>query len=173
MPRGATTARLRASNPSAQDSSFAKQLRETLNAIPTHAWYATASGTLIFVNELAADYGGLPKDHPLRLGVDTGAPWDSLIAFLHPDDHAETRSIWSHCLTTGRGSEVNFRAVNATLAVREPNRQQSCSWPSTLRILPRSRKSPRSGRRSVKGVATASVPDPKIRNGRLQDRSWP
>jgi formate hydrogenlyase transcriptional activator len=113
MPRRATTAHLRASNTSAQDSSFAKQLRETLNAIPTHAWYATPSGTLIFVNELAADYGGLPKDHPLRLGVDTGAPWDSHIPFLHPDDHDETRRIWSNCLKTGRGSEVNFRAVNA------------------------------------------------------------
>jgi formate hydrogenlyase transcriptional activator len=113
MPRTATTTRLRASNTSAQDSSFAKQLRETLNAIPTHAWYATPSGTLIFVNELAADYVGLPKDHPLRFGVDTGAPWDSHIPFLHPDDHDETRRIWSNCLRTGRGSEVNFRGVNA------------------------------------------------------------
>jgi formate hydrogenlyase transcriptional activator len=113
MPRRATTTRLRASNVSAQESSFAKQLRETLNAIPTHAWYATPSGALIFVNESAADYGGLPKDHPLRLGVDTGAPWDSHIPFLHPDDHDETRRIWSNCLKTGRGSEVNFRAVNA------------------------------------------------------------
>src|SRR5580693_7455022 len=113
MPRRATTARLRASSSSAQESSFAKQLRETLNAIPTQAWYATASGTLIFVNELAADYGGLPKDHPLRLGVDIGAPWDSHIVFLHPDDHDDTRRIWSNCLKTGRGSEVNFRTADA------------------------------------------------------------
>jgi formate hydrogenlyase transcriptional activator len=113
MPRRATTTRLRASNVSAQESSLAKQLRETLNAIPTHAWCATPSGALIFLNELAADYAGLPKDHPLRHGVDTGAPWDSHIPFLHPDDHDETRRIWSNCLKTGRGSEVNFRAVNA------------------------------------------------------------
>jgi formate hydrogenlyase transcriptional activator len=113
MPRIAATARSRASIASAPNSSFAKQLRETLNAVPAYAWYAAPSGALIFLNKWAADFGGLPPDHPLRLGIDTGASWDSHIPFLHPDDHAETRRIWSHCLKTGRTGEVNFRAVNA------------------------------------------------------------
>ena len=113
MARIAATARSRASNTSARNSSFAEQLRETLNAIPAYAWYAAPSGALTFVNRWAADYVGLPNDHPLRLGVDTGASWDSHIQFLHPDDHDETRRIWSNCLKTGRAGEVNFRAANA------------------------------------------------------------
>jgi formate hydrogenlyase transcriptional activator len=113
MSRSATAVRLRESNASASKTPFAKQLQETLNAIPAYAWYATPSGALIFLNKWAADYGGLPKDHPLRSGVDTGTSWDSHIPFLHPDDHDETRRIWSYCLKTERAGEVNFRAVNA------------------------------------------------------------
>jgi PAS domain S-box-containing protein len=113
MPRIAATPRLRASSASAPNSPFAKQLRETLNAIPAYAWYAAPSGALIFVNKRAADHGGLPKDHPLRFGIDTGASWDSHIEFLHPDDHEETRRIWSSCLKTERANEVSFRAVDA------------------------------------------------------------
>jgi formate hydrogenlyase transcriptional activator len=113
MPRIAATPRLRASSASAPNSPFAKQLRETLNAIPAYAWYAAPSGALIFVNKRAADHGGLPKDHPLRFGIDTGASWDSHIEFLHPDDHEETRRIWANCLKTERASEVSFRAVDA------------------------------------------------------------
>jgi formate hydrogenlyase transcriptional activator len=113
MPRIAATPRLRASSASAPNSPFAKQLRETLHAIPAYAWYAAPSGALIFVNKRAADYGGLPKDHPLRFGIDTGASWDSHIQFLHPDDHEETRRIWSDCLKTECANEVSFRAVDA------------------------------------------------------------
>jgi PAS domain S-box-containing protein len=113
MSRGANTVRLRDSNAPAPNTSFAEQLRGTLNAVPTHAWYATPSGALIFLNEKAADYGGLPKDHPLRLGIDTGAPWDAHIQFLHPDDHDETRRVWSNCLRTGNAGEVSFRARDA------------------------------------------------------------
>jgi len=113
MARSANTARLRDPGSSASNTSFAKQLREALNAIPAYAWYAAPSGALVFVNEWAADYGGLPKDHPLRFGIDTGASWDCHIPFLHPDDRDEARRIWSHCLKTGLPGEVNFRAVNA------------------------------------------------------------
>jgi len=49
------------------------------------------------------------KDHPLRFGIDVGGEWDSHIAFLHPDDHEETRRVWSACLATGSASEVTFR----------------------------------------------------------------
>jgi len=97
----------------AESESVEAQLQATLNMIPAYTWYATRSGGLIFVNERAADYGGLPSDHPLRRGTDTSAAWDSHIAFLHPEDQEETRRVWSECLRTGRPSEVSFRARNA------------------------------------------------------------
>src|SRR6201995_1016825 len=59
------------------------QLRATLEVIPAYTWYALPSGALTFVNERHADYLGLPKDHPLRFGIDTGAEWDSHIPLLH------------------------------------------------------------------------------------------
>ncbi len=89
------------------------QLQATLNMIPAYAWYAAPSGALRFVNERAADYGGLPKDHPLRSGEGAGEEWDLHIAFLHPDDRDETRRVWANCLRTGRASEVSFRARGA------------------------------------------------------------
>ncbi len=49
------------------------QLQATLNVIPAYTWYALPSGALTFVNERNANYLGLPKDHPLRFGIDTGA----------------------------------------------------------------------------------------------------
>jgi PAS domain-containing protein len=113
MPRGATTARLRGSDLPAPNASFAEQLRETLNAIPAHTWCAAPSGALVFLNERAADNAGLPRDHPLRFGIDTGASWDSHIPFLHPDDHDESRRFWSNCLKTERAGEVTWRARNA------------------------------------------------------------
>jgi hypothetical protein len=74
---------------------------------------SSVHGALIFVNERTADYLGIPKDHPLRLGIDTGAAWDSHIPFLHPDDHEQTRRVWSTCLRTGSAGEVTFRVRNA------------------------------------------------------------
>jgi hypothetical protein len=53
------------------------QLQATLNIVPAYAWYASPHGALTFVNERTADYLGLPKDHPLRFGTDTGVDWDS------------------------------------------------------------------------------------------------
>jgi PAS domain S-box-containing protein len=89
------------------------QLQATLNVIPAYTWYALPSGALTFVNERTADYLGLPKDHPLRFGVDTGAEWDSHIPLLHPDDREESRRIWSICLQTGSARESNIRIRNA------------------------------------------------------------
>lgn len=71
--------------------SIEAQIRAAANVIPGHVWYATPSGALIFVNSRSADYLGLPKDHPLRFGIDLGGEWDSHIPLLHPDDHEETR----------------------------------------------------------------------------------
>src|ERR1700733_15292044 len=82
-------------------ASLEAQLQATLNIVPAYAWYASPNGALTFVNERSADYLGLPKDHPLRFGVDIGASWDSHIPLLHPDDRNETRRVWSECLRTG------------------------------------------------------------------------
>jgi PAS domain S-box-containing protein len=89
------------------------QLHATLDKIPAYTWYANPTGGLTFVNTRCADYLGLPSDHPLRLGIDTGAAWDSHLALLHPDDAAEARRVWSNCLKTGAPGEVTFRARNA------------------------------------------------------------
>src|ERR1700758_2205174 len=89
------------------------QIQATLNVIPAYTWYSLPSGALTFVNERTADYLGLPKDHPLRFGMDTGREWDSHIAFLHPDDLGETRRLWSTCLRTGCAGEVTLRVRNA------------------------------------------------------------
>ena len=88
------------------------QLQATLNLIPAHTWYANASGELTFLNESGSDYPGLPKDHPLRFGIGTGAAWDSLIPLLHPDDHEETHRVRSTCLRTGSAGQVSFRVRN-------------------------------------------------------------
>src|SRR2546426_10647 len=89
------------------------ELQVALNLIPAHTWYAVPSGALIFLNERGSDYLGLPKDHPIRLGIDTGAAWDSHIPLFHPDDHEETRRVWSTCLRTGSAVDISFRIRNA------------------------------------------------------------
>jgi PAS domain S-box-containing protein len=89
------------------------QLQATLNVIPAHTWYTAPSGGLTFVNKRTADYLGLPKDHPLRFGIDIGAPWDAYIQFLHPDEREESRKFWSTCLRTGEAAEFSQRVRNA------------------------------------------------------------
>jgi formate hydrogenlyase transcriptional activator len=94
------------------------QLRATLEVIPAYTWYADPSGALTFANKRLADYLGLPKDHPLRFGIATGAAWDSHIALLHPDDQEESRKVWSTCVRTGCAGEFTFRVRNAEGAHR-------------------------------------------------------
>ncbi len=95
------------------DQVFEAQLRATLNVIPAYTWYAGPSGALTFVNERSAEYLGLPKDHPLRLGIESGAAWDSHLPMLHPDDREATRKVWSDCLRTGSPGEATFRVRGA------------------------------------------------------------
>src|SRR5437899_7760955 len=90
-----------------------EELQVALNLIPAHVWYANPSGAVTFLNERGSDYLGLPQDHPLRFGIDTGAEWDSHIPLLHPDDHEETRRVWSTCLRTGSAGQMSFRVRNA------------------------------------------------------------
>jgi formate hydrogenlyase transcriptional activator len=89
------------------------QLQSALNLIPAHTWYAVPSGALTFLNERGSDYLGLPKDHPIRHGIDVGAEWDSHIPLLHPGDHEEARRVWSTCLRTGCAGQGSFRVRNA------------------------------------------------------------
>ena len=96
-----------------EQSKFLAQLQASLNVIPAYTWYAAPSGGLTFVNKRTADYLGLPKDHPLRFGIDIGAQWDAHIPLLHPDDHEKSRKSWSTCLRTGEFAEESFRVRNA------------------------------------------------------------
>jgi PAS domain S-box-containing protein len=89
------------------------QLQATLNVIPAYTWYALPYGALTFVNKRTADSLDLPKDHPLRFGIDTGAAWDCHIPMLHPDDQDEARRVWSVCLSTGSAGENSQRVCNA------------------------------------------------------------
>ena len=88
---------------------FMAQVQAILNVLPAYVWYAPPSGGLTFVNKRQADSLGLPPDHPLRFGIDTGAQWDAHIPFLHPDDQEDGRNYWSNSLRTGEGYEHNYR----------------------------------------------------------------
>jgi PAS domain S-box-containing protein len=92
---------------------FMAQVQAILNVLPAYIWYAPPSGGLTFVNKRQADFLGVPKDHPLRFGIDTGAQWDAHIPFLHPDDQVEGRRRWSDSLRTGKGYEYNYRVRTA------------------------------------------------------------
>src|SRR5258705_433012 len=89
------------------------ELQTALNLIPAFAWCCNASGGLTFLNERGSDYLGLPKDHPIRHVIDTGAELDSHLPLLHPDDHEEARRVWSTCLRTGSAGQVSFRVRSA------------------------------------------------------------
>ena len=56
------------------NAEFVALLQATLNVLPAYTWYSDPSGGLTFVNKRTADYLGLPEDHPLRFGIDIGAP---------------------------------------------------------------------------------------------------
>ena len=88
-------------------------LQVTLNALPTQAWYARASGALAFVNGATADYLGLPSDHPLRFAADFEAPWNAHLVFLHPEDQPTSSRNWAEQIQTGRPRDDQFRILGA------------------------------------------------------------
>jgi PAS domain S-box-containing protein len=96
-----------------EQSTFLAQLRAILNVLPAYTWYAPPSGSLTFVSKRQADFLGVPKDHPLRFGIDIGAPWDAHIPFLHPDDQEAGRKYWANSLRTGEGYAHNYRVRDA------------------------------------------------------------
>jgi PAS domain S-box-containing protein len=161
---------------------YVAQLQATLNVIPAHTWYASASGGLTFVNKRTADYLGLPKDHPLRFGIDVGAQWDAHLPFVHPDDREETQGNWSTRLRTGEGGEGSFRVRNAEggyrwfLSRAEPLRASDgtiLQWVGVnldieelMRAQEALRESERSARSALDGIAgLVSIFDP---NGELE-----
>jgi PAS domain-containing protein len=83
-----------------QSTATEKALRLAFDTTPAFIHTARPDGYFDYFN-------------PLRLGIDVGAEWDSHIPFLHPDDHEETRRVWSTCLRTGCAGEVSFRVRNA------------------------------------------------------------
>jgi PAS domain S-box-containing protein len=161
---------------------YVAQLQATLNVIPAHTWYASPSGGLTFVNKRTADYLGLPKDHPLRFGIDVGAQWDAHLPFVHPDDREETQGNWSTRLRTGEGGEGSFRVRNAEggyrwfLSRAEPLRASDgtiLQWVGVnldieelMRAQEALRESERSARSALDGIAgLVSIFDP---NGELE-----
>jgi PAS domain S-box-containing protein len=92
---------------------FVSQVQAILDVLPTYTWYAAPSGCLTFVNKRTAEYLGIPKDHPLRFGIDVGAKWDDWVPLLHSDDQEEARKYWSNLLRTGEGGEHSYRVRNA------------------------------------------------------------
>src|SRR5882757_3753121 len=99
-------------NKAEEQPGFLAQLQAILNVLPAYTWYAAPSGALIFVNRRTADYLGLPKDHPLRFGIDIGAQWDDWVPLLHPDDQEGARKYWSNRLRTVEAGEHSYRVHN-------------------------------------------------------------
>jgi PAS domain S-box-containing protein len=88
-------------------------LQVTLNALPTQAWYARASGALAFVNRATADYLGLPSDHPLRFAADFEASRNAHLVFLHPEDQPTSSRNWVEQIQTGHPRDDQFRILGA------------------------------------------------------------
>jgi PAS domain S-box-containing protein len=65
------------------------------------------------VSKRTAEYLGIPKDHPLRFGIDTGAQWDDWVPLLHPDDQEEARKYRLNSLRTGEAGEHSYRVRSA------------------------------------------------------------
>jgi hypothetical protein len=82
------------------------ELQVALNLIPAHTWYAVPSGAITFLNERGSDYLGLPKDHPFRFGIDTGAEWDSHLPHLATPAKATTPT-WDVSARCGTAEKVS------------------------------------------------------------------
>ena len=90
---------------------FLEQLRAILNVLPAYTWYAPPSGSLAFVSKRQADFLGVPKDHPLRFGIDIGAPWDAHIPFLHPDDQKQDANTGQTVCARARAMRIIIESV--------------------------------------------------------------
>jgi len=77
-----------------------RNLRETINAIPTLAWCNRVDGSNEFLNKRWHDYTGLPPQEAQGWG------WQ---VTLHPDDLPKLLEKWSHMLATGESGEIEAR----------------------------------------------------------------
>ncbi len=89
-----------------------EQLHASLNLIPAQAWCSDRSGSLTFVNQQYADYLGLEKQDPLRLGS-SRTEWSAPVSFLHPDDDEENHKFWSTCIASESPGEAVCRIRDA------------------------------------------------------------
>ena len=94
------------------------QLQVTPNIVPAHAWHALPNGAFASVNERTADYPGLPNDHSLRFGSDTGADWHSHIPLLHPEDREFVEPQIQGMLATHRAFDFTKRIVRPDGEIR-------------------------------------------------------
>ncbi len=86
----------------AEDLLFASErnLRETINAIPTLAWCNRPDGSNEFLNQRWHDYTGLPPEKA------NGWGWQ---VTLHPDDLPGLLVKWTHMLASGEPGELEAR----------------------------------------------------------------
>jgi len=77
-----------------------RELRLTLDSIPTLAWRARADGFAEYLNKRWLDYTGVSQEQAL------GWEWQ---AALHPDDRSGLRDAWQRILSSGKPDEVEAR----------------------------------------------------------------
>ena len=86
------------------------RLRRNLDSLPVYAWYASAFGSICFVNRRLADVFGLPKDHPLRFGDSGIGPGPSTqLQLLPANERHHSLARWVHSLRTLQPHDVAFR----------------------------------------------------------------
>ncbi len=74
--------------------------RELANAMPQMVWAARPDGTIDYVNQRVANYSGLPA------GSVASKAWKAMI---HPQDLADTMSVWGAAIRTGKPYEAHLR----------------------------------------------------------------
>jgi PAS domain S-box-containing protein len=84
----------------AQLANAERELRLTLDSIPTLAWRARADGFAEYLNKRWLDYTGFSLEQAL------GWEWQ---AASHPDDRAGLHDAWLKMLTSGRPDEAEAR----------------------------------------------------------------
>jgi PAS domain S-box-containing protein len=84
----------------AQLADAERELRLTLDLIPTLAWRAHADGLAEYLNKRWLDYTGLSQEQAL------GWDWQ---AAVHPDDRPILHNTWLRMLASGRSEEVEAR----------------------------------------------------------------
>jgi PAS domain S-box-containing protein len=86
-----------------------RELRLTLDSIPTLAWRAKADGFAEYLNRRWLDYTGFSMERAL------GSEWQSVI---HPDDRAGLRTAWKKMLESGTPRDVEARMRRSDGAYR-------------------------------------------------------